>query len=453
MFTYTRLPTRLFFQKDLLKTRFILACTIGLFALHCTLANAQSWEVSTIPGSSDRFPVSFSVPNENTAWAYCWRNDLTNPGNFKTYFRTINAGSTWTQGDVPTACFNCLCTDIFAQNQDTAWVMFADYSGGGELYKTEDGGTSWKRKAMNTFNNGASFPNIIHFFDGKNGVMMGDPLNGYFEIYTTADAGENWTRVPSDNIPSLLNAEIGFSNVKDAIKDTIWFGTSANRIFRSINRGKTWTAAVTPFKPQTSQGDLVDISFKNAKEGFAVIVEGGQSIAKTTDGGTSWSLITTNMGFTPVYGLSYIPGTESSFVLSGLYTAYSKDDCKTWTYIDNVSSKYGRPAFFNQNTGYVGGQNSRILRWKPTTVGTKNVSPAFEYKIFPNPAIDYVNISATEVPAGVHELKLKSIDGKIVSQKKLSTSGSLQQEFDLSALPKGMYIISLGNWAQKLVKQ
>ena len=36
-----------------------------------------------------------------------------------------------------------------------------------------------------------SFPDAIKFFNPKNGVMFGDPQNGYFEIYTTSDGGNS----------------------------------------------------------------------------------------------------------------------------------------------------------------------------------------------------------------------------------------------------------------------
>src|SRR5690606_14506928 len=93
-----------------------------------------------------------------------------------------------------------------------------------------------------------SFINSVHFFDAQNGVILGDQdEQGYFEIYTTANAGVTWTRVPLANLPPAQNAEFGLTNIFEAVGDAVWFvtgtnGTTPRRLFRSFNKGQTWTA-------------------------------------------------------------------------------------------------------------------------------------------------------------------------------------------------------------------
>ncbi|MDZ7623614.1 MAG: hypothetical protein U5J96_04085 [Ignavibacteriaceae bacterium] len=53
------------------------------------------------------------------------------------------------------------------------------------IYKTTDRGTTWTVASGVFLQNSASFPNTIHFFDQNNGVAMGDPVDGFAEIYTT----------------------------------------------------------------------------------------------------------------------------------------------------------------------------------------------------------------------------------------------------------------------------
>ncbi len=55
---------------------------------------------------------------------------------------------------------------------------------------------------------------------------MGDPIGGYFEIYTTVDGGVTWTRVPQADIPIPYRGEWGVVGYYDVIGDTIWFGTN-----------------------------------------------------------------------------------------------------------------------------------------------------------------------------------------------------------------------------------
>ena len=108
------------------------------------------------------------------------------------------------------------------------------------IYKTTDRGTTWT-PATGVFTNASSFPNTIHFFDQNNGLAMGDPVDGYFEIYTTSNAGVNWVRVPSSNIPAPLTGEAGTVNCQAYYNNSYWFTTNSARVFRSTDRGYTWT--------------------------------------------------------------------------------------------------------------------------------------------------------------------------------------------------------------------
>lgn len=76
-------------------------------------------------------------------------------------------------------------------------------TGGGNVFRSTDGGTTWQREAANAYTDlAASFPDVIKFFDREHGVIFGDPENGYFEIYTTSDGGNTWTRVPANQLPT-----------------------------------------------------------------------------------------------------------------------------------------------------------------------------------------------------------------------------------------------------------
>ncbi len=94
---------------------------------------------------------------------------------------TTDGGNTWTQSNfTDPKAFPVYC--IHAFNADVAFVTAST------IYKTTNRGTTWTA-ATGVFTNSASFPNTIHFFDQNNGVAMGDPVDGYFEIYTTTNGG------------------------------------------------------------------------------------------------------------------------------------------------------------------------------------------------------------------------------------------------------------------------
>ena len=136
-------------------------------------------------GSYTQGVVFAHAVDEQIYWAV--RRDV--PGTIV----TTDGGNTWAVNSfVDPKNFGVSCVHAF--NADIAFLVAST------IFKTTDRGTTWSA-ATGVFTNPSSFPNTIHFFDQNNGVAMGDPVDGYFEIYTTTNAGVNWVRVPSSNIP------------------------------------------------------------------------------------------------------------------------------------------------------------------------------------------------------------------------------------------------------------
>ncbi len=142
------------------------------------------------------------------------------------------------------------------------------------------------------------------FLDGMDilpsgtGFLMGDPVDGYFSLYKTKDAGKTWEEIQ----PKLKaeNGEAGFaasgSNVQCLNDSTFIFvsGGMRSRFFKTTNAGKTWTATDLPFKKSEASGPF-SVHFMNEREGVAV---GGdytkpESNEKTSfytkDGGITWT--------------------------------------------------------------------------------------------------------------------------------------------------------------------
>jgi len=110
----------------------------------------------------------------------------------------------------------------------------------GGILGTTDGGLTWTQDPT-SFKTAGGWPDFIHFFDANNGVCVGDPTNGYFEIYTTSNAGASWSRVPQANIPAPVSGEKGLTGpFFAAAGNSLWFPTSAlgtGRIFRTTDKG------------------------------------------------------------------------------------------------------------------------------------------------------------------------------------------------------------------------
>jgi photosystem II stability/assembly factor-like uncharacterized protein len=279
---------------------------------------------------------------------------------------TTDGGNTWAQSSfTDPKAFPVYCIHAFDAN--TAFVTAST------IYKTTNRGTTWT-PAPGVFTNSTSFPNTIHFFDQNNGVAMGDPVDGYFEIYTTSNAGVNWVRVPQGNIPAPLTGEAGIVNVHAYANDSYWFSTTNARLFRSTDRGYTWTCSQLP----TIVGGYISMAFRDELHGLADSMIGSDfAIGRTSDGGDTWTYELMPEWITGWANLSYIPGTTATYTINSIsYSGnelrtiilFTKDDGLTWNRMDDwgqwlngdgignhqwssVNSGWG--SFWRGNSGYI----------------------------------------------------------------------------------------------------
>ncbi|KAB2909460.1 MAG: T9SS type A sorting domain-containing protein [Ignavibacteriales bacterium] len=302
-----------------------------------------------------------SVVDNNVVWASAY--DGANTSNYISDFtRTTNGGAQWIAG-VPAGTSGWGNAMIFAISATTAWMpLFNATAGGGKIIKTTDGGATWVHQSTATFTAPDGFANVVHFFDANNGFAMGDQTNGYFELYTTTNGGDNWVRVPQNNIPAVVaNDEYGVVGYYDAVGSTAWFTTNKSRVLKTTDMGYTWTAYTTP----VTSGNQNNIRMRDINNGiiFDGTNSGAPKLYRTTDGGVTWSpLLFSGAYYTNDY--QYVPGTLNSWIATGAATgvsgcSYSNDDGATWV---DFSSQIGlqmlAAGFFDNTTGWAGAFNS-----------------------------------------------------------------------------------------------
>lgn len=218
----------------------------------CFNMQAQFWQsVSTGFTTVSHGVSEISYADANTIWVSAY-DGVTTTNNIQKWAKTTDNGATWTNGNITVGNTNLGIGDLSAVSGTKCYALINPTANSGTalggVWVTNDAGATWTKQTTASYNSSTSFPNIVHFFNANDGVTMGDPAGGYFEIYTTTNGGVNWTRVPSANIPAPLNSdEFGYTGHRYVLGDTIWFGTSIGRIYRSTDKGLTWTVnGVTP---------------------------------------------------------------------------------------------------------------------------------------------------------------------------------------------------------------
>ncbi|MEO5571364.1 MAG: T9SS type A sorting domain-containing protein [Bacteroidia bacterium] len=348
-------------MKKLLLTSFILlACFTGIHA---------QWTQQTSNVTPGYYVPFLDAVNSDIVWGI-----VSDPANQQTpvaeYTKTVDGGNLWIGGAITNAA-GLAPSCIFGLNADTAWVAMWNVAGGaaaGKILRTNDGGGTWTQQTTALFNTAGNFPNWVYFWDANNGVCLGDPTGGYFEIYTTVDGGTNWVRTPQADIAAQLGGEFGITDVFREFGDsTLYFGTNQGRIYKTVDRGLHFTAAQTPFT------DFIGaIAFRDANNGLCVSggAVGSTDVAYTTDGGATWNLKGTNAaGMSLILGLCYLPGSDSTYFISTPAagsvdgTAFSPNDGTSWVTADNLI--HTDIEFVNDSTGWTGSNelNAPMMKW------------------------------------------------------------------------------------------
>lgn len=451
---------------------------MALVAASLSLNAQQAWHVQNANFTANSRGInSFEIVDSNIVWAMAYDGSGGN-ATIRNYTKTTNGGATWTNAVIPNG--NGLTNTFGLANlsmidADTVYASIyptTATAGPQGVYKTTNGGTTWTKVSTGAFtNNSSSFINVVHFFDAQNGVAMGDPEGGYFEMYTTNDYGKTWVRVPQANVPLVpVSGEYGTVGYFTSIDSTIIYPTNFGNILVSKDLGYTWTTATTPLSG--TAGTAISSFAAKDKNNIMAIMNNTTAVSSTIifsiDGGLNWNSTGIDTAGDLVYfsDIAYVPGTNDTYFLTAANpnagvngSAYSEDGGATWVNIDMV--QHTACAFSDINNGWSGGFYSTttgggIFKWGSVRQASGiNSNKVENFQVYPNPSNGtfYVKANVT----GESNIKVMDITGRVVFEKTYPTQSLLYTSIDLSEQNQGVYMIEVreGNnvSVQKVIKQ
>lgn len=426
-------------------------------------ANAQFWNQKASGFTTpNRSLFSISIIDANTVWALAADSsvdprDLT----IKEFTKSTDGGNTWAPGtiDLGANSSDLEVSSISAISATTAWISVdPGVTTKGGIWKTIDGGLTWTKQLSALFDSNDSYANFVYFWDANNGIAQGDPESGEFEIYTTADGGTNWIRVNGANIPDP-NAdtigEYGIQNIFSVSGNMVWFGTDRGRIFRSSDKGLSWSAFASP----STDFSLDKFTFSDTNKGLLLQYDNTTpSLYSTTDGGANWSNAIPGMPAST--DIAYIPGTSTVFSNNSdgallIKSFYSIDNGITWTNIDS-NIKRGLMVFLNTSLGFSSSLNTSSTIggiYKFTGIPLKNSSFGVSNQIstYPNPTNGILHIDNEN--AFINQISVFDLAGRKVIDSKFSSVN--KTDLDLKSLQTGEYLLKItsdsGNIATKKI--
>lgn len=440
---------------------------------HEVIVNVAKWKTQASGFQSPKQMINhMSVVDSNIVWAVArdgfdeilgWDIPI------QEFTRTVNGGEEWTAGTIAD-CEGLGTAMIHGISDKQAYIamyrLFGNKPQG--IYVTEDGGETWSRQSTATFAHPNSWANCVHFFNENEGWCMGDPTVESFEMYTTTDGGINWEPLPSGNSPPALNNEYGMTGGYSSVNNTIWFGTTKGRIFRSTDKGYHWTAYNVPVMEE----EWIIPVFRDENHGllhnfflleniYEVYIQGDSpgKICETFDGGITWHLIDRDG---PMFcsDLAFIPGTENTWMSTGgrerldKGISISQDGGHTWQIQEGTEGiKFRNMQWFNEFHGYIGGYNVNeseggVFKCTGGLLYTNVNYPApkaLAIKVYPNPFSTATNIEVNLEKASNIAVSIYNHLGQQIDVLYFGNGfvGPNTFKWTVSAIPSGLYFIKV----------
>lgn len=271
-----------------------------------------------------------------------------------TVLRSEDDGFMWQKCALPAEARKLDFRGIWAWDANHAIIMSSGTGDASRLYETIDGGATWRLLFAN--------PDPTGFWDGiafsgKDGFLVGDPVNRLFTVFLTKDLGQHWQRETKPDLAADPKGEGVFAASNSSVTarqpggsfDFVTGGLGGSRFF-ALNlllrisgtnefEMHTWMSTATPLAGATEASGAFSVAFRTPLIG---IVVGGDykqptktegTAAFTSDAGAHWTAATkTPSGFRSA--VQWEPAFRCWIAVGSNGSDVSFDDGETWQPFD-----------------------------------------------------------------------------------------------------------------------
>ncbi|NPD45958.1 MULTISPECIES: T9SS type A sorting domain-containing protein [unclassified Lentimicrobium] len=429
-----------------------------LMSLVLTISVQAQWMIQSPNFPDESTGVKhISIVNDDIVWISAYDGSASSEHR-QNFSKTIDGGTTWTAGMIDVGSSTVDIAMITAIDVDKAWAVgYPNTSGQGGIFHTSDGGVTWARQESASYTAASSFSNVVWMDIDGNGFCQGDPIDGYYENYTTNDYGANWTRVPEANIPTPISGEYGYVGQIYSTANSIWYTTNKGRIFRSTDKGFNWEAFQSPISDFGSATSSGNIAFSD--NNYGLLINNTGSVWNTENGGETWTELNTT-GTIFMSGLDFVDGTLFA-VATGAATdnsgsAWTQDGGITWNVNDGDVDQHTFIALNENHQGWSGGftgadGSGGIYKYNGTYVKVEEMDAKQNITCFPNPTNNLLQVQSQEQ---IKEVRILNFVGQIVNRIQGTDA---YMTIEMAGLKNGVYFVEVetlnAQHSVKVVKQ
>ncbi|TSA28553.1 MAG: glycosyl hydrolase [Bacteroidetes bacterium] len=271
--------------------------------------------------------VTIDPTNTSVVWAGTGENNHQRAlGYGNGVYKTVDGGASWeNMGLKESRQIGAIAIDprnsnvVYVAAEGSVWGPGGDRG----LYKTMDGGKTWKRVLEISENTGVNNvlldprnPDVLYSTSEQRRRHVFTKIGGGPEtaMYKSTDSGEHWDKLTS-GIPSDDKGGIGLALSPadpDVLYAIIEAAGDAGGFFRSTNRGASWSK----MSDHTAQGQYYNEIYCDPKEVDKVYsVETISQVSE--DGGKTWRRVGNNKRHVDDHALWIDPRTTDHFLIGG----------------------------------------------------------------------------------------------------------------------------------------
>ncbi len=213
-------------------------------------------------------------------------------------WKTTNRGQTWTplSDDWPRLGISAI--EVDPTNSNIIYVGTGDFNGfdvgGIGIMRSHDGGLTWTRLGTDQFGS-AAISDIEVDPANPNRVVASCGKTAGGGLYFSFDSGANWTTVQSGSDWGGLSLGAQGSIASGGAGRNLYAVRSgaagSTQIWRSTNHGISW--AQLNISVAAGTNNTIDVAASKVNPDTVYVLLGGsQQIAKSTDGGATWTDVT-----------------------------------------------------------------------------------------------------------------------------------------------------------------
>ena len=307
----------------------------GNTSIYKSTDNGINWSQSGtgLPSTSSVVRACVSVTPDNPSLVYALFGD--NNNGFYAVYKSTDEGQSWTQQSNSPNLLGWSTTGSDSDGQAWYDLAFACdpndeetlFVGGVNCWKSTDGGQNWSLNTHWTGSGGADYmhadEHMLKYNILNNNIYSGNDGG----LYVSNDNGNNWTDI-SDGLHITQMYSLG---VSQTVQDLVLTGNQDNGTF--LKNGNTWDAVIG--------GDGMEciIDPTNSNVMYGELYYG--SIRKSTNGGNSFSTISTGNG---AWETPYILDRNDPNIIYVGYDELEKstDGGNNWNTITNNETNGGK---------------------------------------------------------------------------------------------------------------